>query len=480
MDETRWAILRLLVDTARGRGASSQVDEAAEGIERWPGGGEEGDVVWAYSRGLRGLAEALRWEPAVMAATPDADLHRRAAALIGQRALQTRRVNHWPDRLVAGLDGLSQLNDYDEVRQIAVALAGAPLPPRVLSRTDSAASPATSETPVAVPVTVTLEVAGRPIKTLHWVQRNVVVPTVARIGPTSWPEGAQRLRLGWQSAFDGSVIHRTEIVIEQGSREGRGSLVVRAEFGAAVPGELTLQAEFEMADGTRVAARPVGPRIVRLITPGAAVADLVDLPDECKSIVGIVELLRQKLPDLPVSDLKDLELLLVATVRYAQRALDRDLTETPVSEHAFQKTMRAHLRNFRGIGERLQEGAEQAGGETDLKLGRVVDELKFEDVHAVPVAAAPGYSRQPTIYGGAVGCPVSIVTVCDASPKTEPRGSMANHMAVFPVAVHGAPVPTIPSYAVAIVVPVGFAVPSSFSPSSLPRPRPPKTGPHGT
>lgn len=64
------------------------------------------------------------------------------------------------------------------------------------------------------------------------------------------------------------------------------------------------------------------------------------------------------------------------------------------------------------IGRRIQEGDELGGGETDLVLEHVVNELKVSRT-PVDFESAQRFIRQPTQYASAGDCPISVLTILD-------------------------------------------------------------------
>lgn len=114
------------------------------------------------------------------------------------------------------------------------------------------------------------------------------------------------------------------------------------------------------------------------------------------------------------------------------------------------------------IGTRIQEAPKLGSGTTDLLLGRIVDELKISH-SSIDIDDADRFVRQPTQYASAGDCPISMLTVLDDSPKTDPPGVASNYMRwAFPQ-IHGVTDPHTPSMVVVVIIPIGFPVPRYWS-----------------
>ena len=181
----------------------------------------------------------------------------------------------------------------------------------------------------------------------------------------------------------------------------------------------------------------------------------------------IVELLAEvdsRIPTLPRPDRLNLLHLLSATARFAALAVERKELRT-IGEKDFQKALKQSLAMDPLIGRRIQEGSKLGGGETDLVLERIVNELKVSDTH-VDFESAQRFIGQPTQYASAGDCPISVLTVLDQSEKTEPPSIQSNYMEWAYPRTHAAGLVRTPSMVAIVIIPVGFPVPSQWSRSS--------------
>jgi hypothetical protein len=133
-----------------------------------------------------------------------------------------------------------------------------------------------------------------------------------------------------------------------------------------------------------------------------------------------------------------------------------------VRESSFQQAFAAHLQANPLIGNELVEARRLGGGPSDLMLGRVVDELKVENDKAVTLATALAYHDQTATYAAPIDCPVSVLTILDASPKTRPPALMGNNLGWVYPDVHGQ-ASFAPSMVAVAIIPIGFPTPSTFS-----------------
>ena len=181
-------------------------------------------------------------------------------------------------------------------------------------------------------------------------------------------------------------------------------------------------------------------------------------------IIELLSELDSKVPTLPSSDRLNLLHLLDATSRFAALAIE-NASLSSVGEKEFQKELKEALVMYPRIGRRIQEGSELGGGETDLVLERIVNELKISSSH-VDFSGAERFVGQPTHYASAGDCPVSVLTILDQSKKTEPPGVASNYMTWVYPQTHQTGASHTPSMVAMIIIPVGFPVPSHWSRSS--------------
>ena len=210
----------------------------------------------------------------------------------------------------------------------------------------------------------------------------------------------------------------------------------------------------------RSAASVVGQRSLRVTTfdPSAIGSGQ---PMVAQRIIELLAELDAKIPTLPPQDRRNLVHLLDATARFAAIANERaDLLA--LNELAFQAKLKQAFVQDRFIGRRIQEASKLGRGTADLLLERIVDELKINH-KGIDLDGADRYVRQPTQYASAGDCPISMLTILDDSPKSDPPGVQSNYMRWAYPKLQGASKPGVPSMVAVVIIPIGFPVPSEWS-----------------
>jgi hypothetical protein len=82
---------------------------------------------------------------------------------------------------------------------------------------------------------------------------------------------------------------------------------------------------------------------------------------------------------------------------------------------------------------------------------------------AIDIDDADRFVRQPTQYASAGDCPISVLTILDDSPKSDPPGVASNYMRWAMPQLHGASQPSTVSMVAVVIIPIGFPVPSYWS-----------------
>jgi hypothetical protein len=178
----------------------------------------------------------------------------------------------------------------------------------------------------------------------------------------------------------------------------------------------------------------------------------------------ILELVREldaKIPTLPAQDRRNLIYLLEATARFAALANERKEL-VGLNKAGFQAKLKQAFVQDQYIGLRIQEAPKLGSGVTDLVLERIVNELKVSHV-ALDIDDADKFVRQPTQYASAADCPISVLTILEDSPKSDPPGVQSNYMRWASPRLHGLSKPSVPSMVAVVIIPIGFRIPSGWT-----------------
>lgn len=419
---------------------------------------------WALSEALRSLGMAAKWEPAVEAADGQAGAFRDASRLIAEKALTSDRTGMWSDGVVEALKVLARLETFADVPRAAAALTRAPI---VFAVTDLLVpdSPVLQhqtqpETNVRPTVLLHFTLNDQPISWPMALQAGMSYRVGASATVADWPRDVAEIYIKWKSAVPESILSRSDFTITpDGATSDEGYLLARAEISPTQGVDVTPEVTIRDVEGNRSAARIVGQRTLRINTFAPAEIG-IGLPMVSQRIVELFAELDSKIPSLPPADRLNLLYLLDATSRFAALALEkRDLCD--INEKRFQKELKNSLIMDYRIGGRIQEGVELGGGETDLVLERIVNELKVSRTK-VTFENAQRYVKQSTQYASAIDCPISVLTILDQSPKSGPPGIQSNFMAWSYPSIHSSDLIHTPSMVAVIIIPVGFPVPSAW------------------
>ena len=279
-----------------------------------------------------------------------------------------------------------------------------------------------------------------------------------------WPFEGAEIHIEWKTEAPKSIIDRTGFrIMADGKTSDGGYLHARAEIPPDQGVDMTPEVTIQDVDGNQSTARVVGQRSLRINTFAPSEIG-TGLPMVGQRIVELLSDLNARIPSLPPADRLNLLYLLDATSYFAALAIERkELCD--INEKGFQQVLKQALTMDPRIGRRIQEGLKLGGGETDLVLERIVNELKVSQM-PVDFEKARRFIGQTTQYASAGACPVSVLTILDQSQKSEPPGIQSNYMkwAEPQVLTYGS-VHT-PSMVAIIIIPVGFPVPSEWSKSS--------------
>ena len=423
-----------------------------------------GEDRWALAQAFRALDKAISWEPAVEAADASAAAYSEASRHIAVKALETPKRGAWSTAVIEALQILAQLKEFSEVNCAVLTLRRAP----ITFSSDAVLKPkppvfATQppqETPIIPTVHLKFTLDDRPVSWPMALQAGRLYGIKATAIMDEWPEECTNIKVNWENSVPNTVLERQGFSV---SRDGEcsesGYLIARAEIPSNRGVELVPLAEMHGANGARYETKVIGQRSLRIntFTP----SDLgLGLPMVAQRIVELIGELDARIPSLLASDRLNILHLLNAITRFA--ALANEQKElVGISEKGFQAKLKQGLTMDPQIGLRIQEAPKLGGGETDLILERIVNELKVSP-SSVNLESASKLAGQPTQYASAGDCPVSMLTVLDDSPKTEPPGIQSNYMGWAYPQIHGVGSAHIPSMVAVIIIPIGFPVPSSW------------------
>jgi len=461
--ETRASLASTLTEIAQGRPPAVAPAAVADLLDR-DHRGVEGDAAWALGQALRALDMAITWEPAVGSADANPSRFRDASRHIAGKALAIESLGPLSRTLRDALVVLARLDQHDEVKQAAALLARTPVPAGVTNllkpRSRWTRPVKTPETPPPPTVLLRFNLEGEPVSWPMALNPARAYRLEAVASVEHWPDAAKHMSVELQSEVPPSVIERPTIIIKRGNQKGEGFLVPRAEIGPGDSVLLTPVVTFIDPDDTHHPAKVVGQRTLRVTT-----FDPINVgsgqPMVTQRIVELLAELDARIPNLPRQDRRNLIHLLEATARFSALANERtDLRG--LDEREFQAKLKQAFVQDRFIGTRIQEAPKLGAGTTDLYLERIVDELKVSH-DPLDIDEADKFVRQPTQYASAGDCPISVLTVLEDSPKSDPPGIASNYMRwVFPK-LHGAANPNVRSMVAVVIVPIAFPVPSHWS-----------------
>lgn len=430
-----------------------------------------GSVTWAVGQLLDALIYATQWRAAQRAAEPDATRFATAAALRASDVVAQQQES-WPVELRDAAALLDEVHDAAAVTTAAKLLAAVPIAPHITDLLTTVSAPRygwfeRQEDDPTPTVALLIRLHDEPV-----LRPTIVVPDAmhrfeieARV--STWPADAERLVVSFASTYPPDYLFASTVSF------ARDALIQPLDLRVAgtrppedPPLEITAQASME-GDGAPSRARLVGNTTLELSTFDSASSLLANLPAAGRRLQQMMSELTNALPDLQQQDRQDVQLLFEGALRFAHTVLDDRLdahADGDVDEAWFQAQLKAFLQADPRIGARLGERVGRAGGITDLVLGNIVLELKFENKTALTLeSAGHRYAGQATQYGSAGDSQVSLLAVLDVSPKRAPAGVMGNEVGwVRPVTASG-PDPALPSLVGVVVVRGGFLRPSDLS-----------------
>lgn len=423
----------------------------------------EGDALWAMAEALRALDMGIAWEPAVETAEGDALRYRDAARLIASKALAAERAAPWPSTLLDALEILAHLKEFQGVRDAAASLRCTPLlfattslliPPRPVK---PPSRPRRKPPEMTVLLRFTLD--GGPVSWPMALQAGRLYRLGVSVVAERWPRGVEQAEISWDGAVSQSVIEHQPIIVTREGGRGEADLIARAEIPPEHAVDLVPVATLFGPGAQRHRAQVVGQRVLRVTTFVSATLGSGQ-PMVAQHIIDLLHELDARIPSLPREDRLNVLHLLDATTRFAAIASDRKSLRG-IDEAGFQHELRDAFILDPLIGRRIVEASTAGGGVTDLMLGRVVNELKVTR-RSINLDSAERFINQGTQYASARDCPVSVLTILDDSPKTDPPGVQSNYMRWAYPKLHGQET-LLPSMVAVLIIPIGFPVPSMWS-----------------
>ena len=423
------------------------------------------DDRWALSAALRSLGMAVSWEPAVELADGNASAYCDASRLIAQKTLASNRKGTWSVGVIKALKILAHLEAFADVPRAAASLQRAPI---VYAATNLLAPPSpvslhqTQSDPTVTPtVHLRFTLNDQPISWPMALQAGRYYKFGVTVTGADWPRHFDKIDIEWKTKVPESILTRSGFTIApEGETSHEGYLLARAEIPPDPGVDMTPEVTIHELNGSQSAARVVGQRSLRINTFVPSEIG-TGLPMVGQRIIELLAELNARIPTLPIADRLNLLHLLDATSRFAALAIERkELCH--IDEKGFQRELKQALVFDQRIGRRIQEGSKLGGGESDLVLERLVNELKVSPT-TVTFEQARRFIGQSTQYASAGDCPISVLTILDQSPKSDPPSIQSNNMAwAFPP-IHSSGLCHTPSMVAIIIIPVGFPVPSTWS-----------------
>lgn len=434
--------------------------------------GDVEDQYHAYHTAISIFVLLAEWKHAIRNAESDAQRFLNSAKL---KVTEIDRSSSFAtdERLNAFLDQVDGLKSVDELTIIQGQLKQWTLPLLLFANlrdrgfgglhvpdsNGSSAEPEKLETTVAF---LKFDIDGEPAKNWNYLKPGTSYDLTIEVRVSNWPKGASVLSLtpvtieirerDWLPSFRFEKPEGDGPFILTGT--GRAVLEVAHSFGSR-PYEFLYAAEFDTSNCHDVAI--VGHR--RLLLEGCDVTTnpLTGFSNVDRHLLRIRDKLRT-FPGLHSNDVANTMIILGGLGNIAAQALKGSLFEAGMSEQQFQNKATEMLRNRNDIGEHLQGHPEAAGGITDLTFRDIPIELKVENSEVLFPKDFSKFFDQTAAYAIGLGKRIGVLSVLEASSKSEPVGVVEDDIEVF---AHQ----TGQSLIVIVVVVVrgGFPKPSSYS-----------------
>jgi len=456
-----------LSKVAVGEGDGDQLEQAANLVAKLPLGATYATSTWAHAELLAALAMAVRWQPALRAAEPDADRYRRAAIARAGDVAKVGADAGWPAGLMAAAEVLATLTSLDDCVAAARTLRQTPLPVHLMgifgddkrSGRRSPVDPPASAPPRAM---VLLDIDGEPIDSPMLLRPGRAYKLGVRILMEDWPKDLAAIEVSFLSVMQS--IRAGSASLREGQSATSVMLEVLTELSREAGAvELKPVVVVRRTDGSSTVPVVIGHRQLKVKTIRDDI--LRGLPMMPERLAVMEEEVRARLPTLPEKDHSDWLTLLVSLIRFRKRVLDDGFLgkEAVRLESEFRQQVEWFLEADASVGASLHKGGMAGGGILDLALGNIPLELKVESSKPVTPASAYQYLGQPTQYGSASDTPLSILCILDASPKSLPAGIHSDYLDLIQPKLHGLEDPRYPSIVAFVIVHANFPTPSTFS-----------------
>ncbi len=387
----------------------------------------------------------IRWAEAVRSAEIDADRYLRAAR---QRIADFQTGSAVPangdDRLVTAARAVAGVDAVGDLPTIARVLLGIPLPlplyaraPAVRRRAGQEFAP--SAKPVITVAFLSFTLYDVPFGNPQAIEPQLLHDLSVEVRVSRWPETADALVLDVASVEPPSAYEFPSFTFSKPADTGphllRGTGRMALKMPQAVlsrPLEFAYRARFVPAvEGIDI--RVEGQRRLRVQSydsdrqpvTGYAQLDpiILKIRDRARSAPGIRD-----------GELDDFLRILAALANVAGQSLQGNLFPGTHDENAFQKALRALLRQRHDIGSELQEHPHAAGGVTDLSFRGIPLELKCVADKTVRVDDTAVFLPQTAAYVAAADRRFGLLVILDSSTKTVAPSSAANDIFLQEVA----------------------------------------------
>ena len=428
------------------------------------------------------LILAARWAEAVLTAASDADRFLRAARAQARlrradlpegRPLFTERASEYLTRLEMISDPADLAAAVEALARVPVSISLDPPEPRPAPESRGRRHAADQDEKPDVVVKAMFTIDGRP-----WASRQILrAGTVYDLGATltvdSWPPGSTRLTLSYVTTLPRATYEITDFVLERPADGHTSDLALAGHVRFVAPQSLPsgpavlrVRADFEIADGSALAAAVIGYHELSVrvsdptITPRLSRYRLLD--ELLEKMLATVE---AEVTGLTPDHLEDFAEAMGGVLNFHGLSLQsgkyKDVSQ--ISEAEFQRQILEVLRA--SLGEEVIEAERAGGGPTDIRYRSITIELKVERSLKTVESIRRKYLSQTVQYGSAAGGQLGIVCVLDVTEKDRPPGDRRNYVSLETPEIHGYSdrPPPYPSRVAVVIIPANLRDPSSYS-----------------
>lgn len=430
---------------------------------------DDDDIIGHFVEMLEALAHGVRWAEAAWRADDSAERQATASRLRAADVLE--HVGEcWPPGLQAAATELAGAADHTSVARAAELLASIPLPPRV---TDLFREPdqrwnhlADVEPPqLPTPVAILVRLHGEPAMKPSILKPGALNHLEIEARVEEWPDGVEQIKVDFISVQDPNFLSAQSVLFTPAAMTQPLEIYVAGERPVGDPPlEITARAEF-VDDEKFSPAHLIGNTTLQIVTFDSNTATPLNIPTAARQVLKMTHEMNNAIPDLSTADRRDVRFLLEGVLRFSHTVLDDRLGDAEsINEAWFQRELKSFLQADPQIGARLEEKMRRAGGETDLVLGNIVQELKLEKARGITLdEVSAQHASQPVQYASAGDSQVSLLAVLDISPKRAPAGVIGNEIGWAYPDISSGPGPRLISMVGVTVIRAGYPVPSAFS-----------------